>query len=115
MASFGAGVVKDAPGCRLAIKLDGGPALPLGDPTWLEEWRLRGVDIFTGLPNASAVNQVRAFSLVSVVSVVVVVSAVMSAVVVAPMVVRCGCTRRPVTTRQIVLPICCVCCPRTGV
>lgn len=57
------GDVEDKPGKRIVLKLDGGPALPKGDPEWLEKQRQRGVVIFPGLPNGSAFNQASGRSL----------------------------------------------------
>jgi hypothetical protein len=51
------GGIKDEPGRRFVLKIDGGPALNTLDPAWLEQKRKEGVYIFPGLPNASAVNQ----------------------------------------------------------
>jgi hypothetical protein len=59
VASYGPGGVADEPGRRLLVKSDGGPAVKLDDDKWLDSWRQRGVILFCGLPNASAVNQVR--------------------------------------------------------
>ena len=53
------GDVADEPGKRIVLKLDGGPALPKSDPEWLWKQRNRGIWIYPGLPNGSAVNQVR--------------------------------------------------------
>jgi len=49
--------LKDEDGKRVLLKLDGGPALPL-NPDWLEARAKEGIEIFPGLPNGSAINQV---------------------------------------------------------
>ena len=59
--SFGPDGVKYQPRWRIVVKLDGGPALDTLDDVWLENWRRRGVILFPGLPNASAVNQASFF------------------------------------------------------
>lgn len=53
-----AGDVEDTPGKRIVIKLDGGPAVPKNDADWLEKQKKKGIILFPGLPNGSAVNQV---------------------------------------------------------
>ena len=53
----GKGGVKNHDGLRIVVKLDGGPALKLGDIEWLLKWWNRGVVFFPGLPNGSSVNQ----------------------------------------------------------